>query len=77
MDERVLEIRPAIPERLDLAAGERQPHLQAILDEVVVIRLAVGGDDLVRRIAALLLRPHGIEKSRCGDPVSVARADLD
>ena len=34
-------------DRLDLRAGERQPRLEGLLDEVVVPGLAVGGDQLL------------------------------
>src|SRR5689334_3200417 len=43
-DVRLLEIRPARPDRFDLPALERQPGLESLLDKIVVKRFAVFDD---------------------------------
>src|SRR5262249_41400330 len=66
LNERVLEVGPAIPERLDFASGEGEPGLEPALDEELVERLAIRGDDFFRGLLGRL--SSGLRQARSTPP---------
>src|SRR3954471_17683889 len=70
--------RPALAQRLHLRAAEYQAGLEALVDEVVVVRASVLGDELPGLLAFRhdpSDEPHGGE--RRVDPLAAALGDLD
>src|SRR5262249_44007667 len=70
----VLQVAPAVAERLHLAADERQPRLQAFVEMVLVEGPPVDGDDAV---SGLVAHPVGVRNpmsTRWGTGASALRA---
>src|SRR5205807_9665977 len=65
VDVAVLQIHPPLAQRLDLGAGERDSCFELLEDEVVVKRLAIGGDHL---LAGIGFGGHGGGRLYCYNP---------